>query len=242
MYLGKGLQTAIHDHHAIQLIINLEGEFELRSGLWGNIKCKAVLIESDKPHECITGSDTMLILNIAPESNIGVSLRTKYLSGQGFSSMDSDVTRQFVAQIGEALKEGIEEKNIVSFTEAYLFGLSGLGICVAMDDRISRVLSMISQHDEGVIKIKGLADKVFMSPSRLIHLFTKVVGVPLRKYILWQRLVKAIQCTFRNNNITQAALEAGFSDAPHFNKTLRRMFGLNLSSLKNSQFIQVWWV
>jgi len=242
MYVGKGLQTATHEHHAIQLITNLQGEFELQSKLWGSNTFKAVLIDSDKPHECITDNDTMLILNIAPESNIGVSLRAKYLLGQGFRSMDSDSTRQFVGQIQHALGEGIDEKNIVKFTEAYLFGLAGLQMPVAMDDRIKKVLAIINGYEGGIIKIKELAGAVFMSPSRLIHLFTQQVGVPVRKYILWRRVVKAIQCTFQNNNITQAALEAGFSDAPHFNKTIKRMFGLNLSSLKNSQFIQAWWV
>ena len=242
MYVGLGIQTAIHDHHAVQLIINLDGKFELQSKSQGNKMFKAVLIDSDMQHECITLNDTMLILNIAPESTIGKNLKKLYLSDTGFKSIDNKVTSSFIEALTNALRDEIDENSIVLITEEYLYKISKAEVPLPIDDRINTVLEFLAKHDQGIIKIKEIAAKVFMSESRLIHLFTKQIGIPIRKYLLWLRLVKAIQKSFQNNNITQAALDAGFSDAPHFNKTLKRMFGLNLTNLKSNQFIQAYWV
>ncbi len=136
----------------------------------------------------------------------------------------------------------INEKYIVAVTEQYLNRVSGTESPSLIDDRIKLAITLLEKKEWGVIKVKDIADSVFISESRLIHLFKQQVGIPIRKYILWLQLVKALQYSLKNNNITQAAIAAGFSDAPHFNKTLKRMFGLNLTNLKYSQFIQAYWV
>ena len=242
MYIGKGITTQIHDHHAVQLIIDLEGEFELRSALKSNRNFKSVLIGPDFPHECITGNDTMLILNISPESSIGANLKRNYLAENGYEDINNTPTAYFVEKLSGLLEGEINEKNIVAVTEQYLYKLSGTASPPPIDDRVKQAITFLEKKEWGTIKVKEVADSVYISESRLIHLFKEQVGIPIRKYILWLRLVKAIQYSLQNNNITQAALASGFLDAPHFNKTLKRMFGLNLTNLKDSQFIQAYWV
>jgi AraC-like DNA-binding protein len=51
-------------------------------------------------------------------------------------------------------------------------------------------------------------------------------GVPLRPYILWLRLQRACSELMNGANVTDAALRSGFSDAPHFTRTMRRMLGI----------------
>ncbi len=65
------------------------------------------------------------------------------------------------------------------------------------------------------------------------------MGIPIRRYVLWERLLLAIQQLTGGVTLTEAAHWAGFSDSAHFSRTFTRMFGLSPSLLtKNSQFVQ----
>jgi AraC-like DNA-binding protein len=64
-----------------------------------------------------------------------------------------------------------------------------------------------------------------LSASRFQHLFTAEVGVPFRRYRLWQRLRAAIRAAAAGASLTDAAHAAGFADQAHFTRAFRRTFG-----------------
>jgi AraC-like DNA-binding protein len=68
-----------------------------------------------------------------------------------------------------------------------------------------------------------------MSPTRLTHVFSREVGIPFRRFVLWTRIKHAVSTTRAGANLTAAAVAAGFSDAAHFSRTFRGMFGLSPS-------------
>ena len=79
--------------------------------------------------------------------------------------------------------------------------------------------------------LPDLAEIAGLSPSRLMHVFTESVGVPLRPYVLWLRLQRACGELMRGSSLTGAAHGAGFSDAAHMTRTFRRMLGTTPSEL-----------
>jgi AraC-like DNA-binding protein len=65
------------------------------------------------------------------------------------------------------------------------------------------------------------------------------MGIPLRRYLLWLRLIKGIKVALEGVSLTSAAHKVGFSDSAHFSRTFKEMFGLTPSELfKNSKFVQ----
>ncbi|NRQ35894.1 helix-turn-helix transcriptional regulator [Nonomuraea sp. NN258] len=83
----------------------------------------------------------------------------------------------------------------------------------------------------GPVRLRAVADAVHLSPSRLAHLFSAHVGIPLRPYVRWLRLRRAIDRVAAGETLTAAAHTAGFTDGPHFTRAFRRTFGNTPSEL-----------
>ena len=97
----------------------------------------------------------------------------------------------------------------------------------SIDRRVKRVLRDLPNRlaKAQAVSLAAVAASVGLSPSRLLHLFTSSVGVPLRPYVLWLRLQCGARELGRGSSVADAAYAAGFSDAAHFTRTFRRMIG-----------------
>ena len=100
-----------------------------------------------------------------------------------------------------------------------------------MDDRVSRVLDIVRQDESSRIPLEDVARKVFLSPSRLAHLFVEEIGLPFRRYVLWRKLTRAMLMISRGNSLSSSAHASGFADSAHMTRTFHQMFGMNPQAL-----------
>jgi AraC-like DNA-binding protein len=93
--------------------------------------------------------------------------------------------------------------------------------------KVRRTVSVLREElaTRRTVTLKHLAGIAGLSPSRFMHVFTRSVGVPLRPYVLWLRLQLACSELMNGATVTQAAHCAGFADAAHLTRTVRRMLG-----------------
>jgi AraC-like DNA-binding protein len=96
-----------------------------------------------------------------------------------------------------------------------------------MHPGVRRVLLYLRRQglDRPCTSLARLAQVADLSPSRLMHIFTESLGIPLRPYLLWLRAQRAAEALTAGHTVTEAAHLAGFADAPHLTRTFRRMFG-----------------
>lgn len=99
----------------------------------------------------------------------------------------------------------------------------------AIDRRIRRSVAALRVAPSRTTA--SLAHTVGLSESRLRHLALEQLGVPLVRVRWWLQMRLVARALTRGFTLTNAAHEAGFSDAAHFTRTFRRMFGFAPSTL-----------
>jgi AraC-like DNA-binding protein len=88
--------------------------------------------------------------------------------------------------------------------------------------RFLRQPEVVDRHGTSLAHLATIAG---LSPSRLMHVFTESVGIPLRRYLSWLRVQRAVRLIVAGASATEAAHIAGFADASHLTRTFRRTLG-----------------
>jgi AraC-like DNA-binding protein len=99
----------------------------------------------------------------------------------------------------------------------------------ALDGRVARVLEAL--RDPGADRRLAVA-RAGLSEAHLQALFVRDVGLPIRTFLLWHRLLAAVAAMARLD-ATDAAHAAGFADLAHFSRTCRRMLGYSPTGLRS---------
>ncbi|MFC9993844.1 helix-turn-helix domain-containing protein [Nocardia sp. NPDC127526] len=213
--------TGRHAHHAVQVMIStspvaVAGDHAEYSGTH-------MIIPADAPHRILLGAATGIAVFLDPDSIAGRAAAHR-AHGAGWSGgpqlplPDHDAPlAATVAELMTALAPGAADPG-ADRHPAVVAALECLPAAVAA----------------GTINTTELAARVGISASRLTHLFTAQVGLPLRRYVLWLRLVIARNAVADGAGLTTAAHAAGFADSAHLTRTCREIFGLPPSALSRN--------
>ncbi len=217
IYFGTVSNRAFISHQACCIAISRDKKIQIHTTenqlFTGNI----FLIPSMLKHKLICEDVSVLFILIEP--NLQISRHHKTL----INSLDSNYK-----QIQEMLQTiaGVEAGEIEFEKIDALFDTK-----TDTDARINKAIAYIKKDVSTHLTTHDIAKTVFLSESRLQHLFKENVGIPIRKYIHWQRLMTASKNIMSGQNFTTAAFESGFSDSPHFNRTFSKMFGMTPSDI-----------
>lgn len=97
------------------------------------------------------------------------------------------------------------------------------------DGRVTRVLEALR---DPTANRRLVVARARISPAHLQALFVRDVGLPMRTFQLWRRLLVALGA-FARLDATSAAHAAGFADLAHFSRTCRRMLGHSPTALRS---------
>lgn len=233
LFAGAISDTEPHRHHAIQIVLGFDEAFEIQFGdriLHSN----CVAISSDVVHQFLGKEKPFLFFYAEPESDFGALMRQNLIPEYDIL----DDRKGFLESIRkDLLSSGL---SIDSMKNCLRKALKIKGRMPARDARLTQVLSLIQEKPDRKISVPILANAVALSESHLQHLFKEQIGISMKRYMLWKRMIDGINFAIRGSDLTTAAYEAGFSDAAHMSRTFREMFGINLSKIfEKSRSIQV---
>ena len=222
---GPGFVSTAHRHHCVQLVMALRGSLRVRAGPdeeWRT--CRAALIRPDASHEVDARDDSILIAFIDAESDLGAALADEATAG--ITCIDGRRVARWRAALGAKLTDSDVERWVAN-------DLLKRRRPARVDSRVQEVIADVRRRirSAGDLSLQSLAKSAGLSTSRLMHLFTESVGVPLRPYIRWLRLQLAACELMNGATVSAAAHRAGFSDAAHLTRTFRSMLGTTPSDI-----------
>lgn len=229
-YWGSTFDTKPHQHHAIQICIAFEGSFRLKSHEENDwLTCELAIIDCNVNHQIDGSGICLLLIYLDPEQRLSRAIRKKMANEKIFLLLRSNEIRLIFKQLGLSISE---KTNLLSIVEKVLAALlPNENRERSIDPRIEKVINTIKSMTGGSLAAIELAQIAGLSESRLAHLFNEQTGIPIRRYILWVRLQKAVVEMINTNSLTEVAHASGFADSAHFTRTFRRMFGIVPSSL-----------
>jgi len=227
-YVGRLESVGWHRHGAPAFIVGLAGTFRLgnEAGDWAS--CRAAVIPAGVRHALELGGDPLAVFY--PEPNVATATDLTR-----FGSMWDVSGGILTSQTAEAMafRELYEDRTSLAFAGDLLddlvdFARAGAGPPV-LDSRIARVLEWLGRHPADLTRLPQLLRNDGLSVSRFLHLFRAEIGVPFRRFRIWNRLRAASRMSLRGASLTEAAIGAGFSDSAHFSRLHRETFGITPS-------------
>jgi AraC-like DNA-binding protein len=233
LYLGPLRSPVCLSLAASRLLVGLEGDIRFRQAPNGpESVCRSLLlpvgwqgaVDAGRGlvadcHLDVTGYDHALLSQLArrQEQRACCDLENEPLLQEAFSRLHHEPHQpdQVYTQLDKLLNPpALVERTTYDF-----------------DSRILATIQRIKASTRENLSVACLAKQVGLSASRLVSLFKEQVGVPIRRYRLWYRLFLSTQRMTTGTSVTEAALEAGFTDSAHFCRTYRTILGFQPSAL-----------
>jgi AraC-like DNA-binding protein len=228
LFVGDRSETSLHSHHALELCVALDDlGIDMRAP--GGPELEAVagaMVRAGASHRLAVPGPKVAVLYLDPRSDVAVAL------GQW---LDPDDIRALPAVVMRDLRSGFRSLlesadtglgDAESACRALLASFTAEARRPAIDWRVRKAMERVEEGLDDPPSLDVLAAEIGISTSRLRHRFKEQTGLPLSRYVLWMRLRAALIEALEGTSMTKAAQAAGFSDAAHFTRTCRQMFGL----------------
>ena len=136
-------------------------------------------------------------------------------------SLDNFITKQKTTIIEEQLAEAKNNIQRIAIIENFL-------LSKILDHKSDKLISIAIEKinsAKGSIKIKELADTLYISNDAFEKRFRKEVGTSPKRFSSIVRLNSIINLREQSQNIADITFEAGYYDQPHFNKDFKLFTG-----------------
>lgn len=170
-------------------------------------------------HDVVSSERIFCSLHIEPES-VEVATLQALLARDGDEVAGAAAREAFRALIGGAATFDASTEEV---DRAFL------GAALprrAMDPRISRAVAAMQERPNDMTGAAGYARLAGISPSRFLHLFTDEIGASFRAFRAWKRARSFLALVRADLNLTDIAMETGYSDSSHFSHSIRKIYGL----------------
>jgi AraC-like DNA-binding protein len=221
-----------HSHHAVQVTLALDGDFEFESGSQ-RIAGDVVAVAPDAPH-AFNARGLFAHVYIEPECRAGRAAASALFKGDEplarVQGIDLDDVAMDMATAFARHRRN--DRELAELGRRAIERLAGGTSAPEPDARVKKIVAWAQEQLDRPIGLADAAKLVALSKPRIRHLFVEQTGLPFKTYLLWLRLMRGLEAFAGGASLTDAAHDAGFADSAHFSRTFRRMFGTTAAALE----------
>jgi AraC family transcriptional regulator len=227
-----------HAHHAIQVVIALDGCVAICGKEDGWRESRGIVVRPDAGHSFDCNGALGVMVFVDPESSEGAWLSASLR--QDITIIPDTRLDSIVPEVRSFAEQPDETEDVAALVRGCVHGLRpGVAPTRRFDSRVTTVLDAIRESDDLRMSLDKAADVAFLSPTRFAHLFKDQVGLPFSRYMLWRKLTRAMVAIASERTIAAAAHAADFADAAHLTRTFYQMVGMAPSALMRGDFIEI---
>ncbi|MEO7982831.1 MAG: AraC family transcriptional regulator [Bacteroidota bacterium] len=232
-----------HQHYVIELVLQGTDDFYCAGKNYRAEPDQLVLINPGEVHTGSTVADTPLqYFSLYPDRSAleQVAAALDITIPRDFSFPKSLQRQSFLTQKLQALADSfisgkdklLQQEYFFVFMQELLQQKAGKPGPAphTKDQRVKQLTDFIHLQFREDISLQQMAGLVNLNPFHLIRLFKKNTGVSPYDYLLILRTEWAKQLLRKGYKVQEAALEAGFYDPSHLNRSLRKIAGTSPKS------------
>lgn len=233
----KGQMTRRYATNVILAITDTP--FRLRLPHRPILLCHAALCASRAPR-CVDATDTpFLSFNLDPGSADARRLEA-LMKGQTVMWLDRSRFDRADSDFHALLQEPVDARRAHNAAGQIVHALLGAtASSPPLDPRIESVLAHLRTQGASDINLREMSELSGLSASRLMHLFSQQVGLPMSQFLLWGKMRHATSLMQSGKTLTEIAQSCGFSDSSHLTRTFKTFYGIKPSVLSNSNYVQL---
>ncbi|PCC68854.1 AraC-type DNA-binding protein [Nannocystis exedens] len=228
-------RSSLHAQHGAALFVGLDADVVVGEPGRTPIAGRAVVVAPDRAHAAVSPGPTLGML-FDPERMPHVAAFAR--AGDGAFAL--------TGRLGARVREAALAQRAAIFEASTLAGIAEetAAMFAASRDRDvdhewprrldRRVAAVARRLREPHVDHGQTSLRVDVGDAHLRALFARDVGLPMRTYRLWHRLLRALR-RLAETDATAAAHAAGFADLAHFSRTCRRMLGYTPTVLRRGE-------
>ncbi|AKV00915.1 Transcriptional regulator, AraC family [Labilithrix luteola] len=213
LYVGPLVAASRHAHHAAQILV-APGGVEVEDGVGGRIRARAAVIPPRVTHghgACTHGAILFLDGDDASSRELARHAEPRCETWRR-DTLDVTVPRDPTPEQARALIRSI---------------LSAVALRQPPKPRHPATRRMTAYLDgSDHADLASLSHAAGLSPRQMRHAFARDVGLPMRAYLRWKRLRRALAAVEQGASLSVAAASAGFADSAHLSRVFREQFGM----------------
>ncbi len=216
-HTSRGQRTSRHAHHAWKIHVGLDAPVWLESRdlhVPASDDARVIVVPPNVEHT--TGAvGWSVALFIEPGS------RATPWREHGAATVTTGLDAQRAVDVCVAFAR--DERPAVGDLVDEIAALARNGSRPSIDRRAGAFLEHLRSDVDTALP--DLAASLGISIDRMTHLVSEATGIPPRRHVLWQRVLRVLGVPTPPSSLAAAAVAAGFSDHAHMTRTFRRFLG-----------------